>query len=47
VLTSGAVLSVPMATLTVRALPEAKLKTAVGLLTVGLGVAALFRFVSI
>jgi hypothetical protein len=47
VLTSGAVLSVPMATLTVRALPEATMKTAVGLLTVGLGIAALFRFLSI
>ena len=47
VLTTGAVLSVPMATLTVRALPEARMKTAVGLLTVGLGIAALFRFVSI
>jgi uncharacterized membrane protein YfcA len=47
VLTTGAVLSVPMATLTVRALPEGTMRTAVGLVTIALGIAALLRFVSV
>jgi uncharacterized protein len=47
VLTTGALLSVPMATLTVRALPDGAVRTAVGLVTILLGIAALFRVVSI